>query len=67
MDNNHDEYVILLEEGDPNQGDNGPGWYFLDETAGLHGPFSTKEEAVETSGRYSPHYGCIVKKEEGYA
>lgn len=25
----------------------GPGWYFLDEVSGQHGPFATRSEAVQ--------------------
>lgn len=57
--------VVMIEKDPGNPGWGGqryePGWYFGDETGGLHGPFSTKEIAMENLKNYDPQT-CGYKK-----
>jgi hypothetical protein len=48
------EYLPAAWEGCDQDGWNGPGWYFWDETwANCHGPYLTREEAVAAVIKYA--------------
>lgn len=58
-----DRWVGCVNEDPGDAGWDGPGWYFGDETGGLHGPFISKELAEKKWAAYDPHT-CGEKETE---
>lgn len=51
-----DRYIFLIEEADkvnPDLEGFLTGWYFADETEDLQGPFSTRQEAIDSMKKYA--------------
>ncbi len=52
-----DRYIWKIEAGDaeddPNV--NGPGWYFVDEAEQFNGPYSSRQEALDSLKSYMEH------------
>jgi hypothetical protein len=56
-------YLLLEDISQENPTWDGPGWYFLDETGGFQGPYSTIEKAEEQEAHY---YEILMLEIRGY-